>query len=199
MENLFDPTPNNQLSHGASTEMTTNRDQSRFFPSATGKKHNELPFEQIQVGPGVGNGYTARPSGGFHQDVRILPKTTEELQVNPKITYEGRILAGKNPTEKGRLMSGGMTIKKPKAIVWNWNGERNFTGQAAHRKNRQRPDIIFRDTTKDKLHHEYTGNAQATNKSQSTPESLRGKKRISHKRISRTRHIVMQLRLQVNE
>lgn len=182
VEYLFDPTPNNQQVYGSSTEMTTNRDQSRFFPSATGKKHNELPFEQIQVGKGIANGYTARPSGGFHQDVRILPKTTEELQVNPKITYEGRILSGKHPTEKGRLMSGEMQLKKPKAIVWNWNGERNFTGQAAHRKNKQRPDIIFKFTNKDKLHREYRGNAQPTNKSQSIPESLRGKKRISHKR-----------------
>lgn len=182
VEYLFDPTPNSQNVYGSSTEMTTNRDQSRFFPSATGKKHNELPFEQIHVGKGVANGYTARPSGGFHQDVRILPKTTEDLQVNPKITYEGRILSGKAPTEKGRLMNGAMNLKKPKAIMWNWNGERNFTGLSSHKKNKQRPDIILKCTNKDKLHREYKGIASPTNKSQNTPEGLRGKKRISHKR-----------------
>lgn len=181
VEYLFDPTPNNQLPYGSSVDMVTNRDQTRFFPSATGKKHNDLPFEQIQVGPGVGDGYTARPSGGFHQDVRILPKTTEELKVNPKITYEGRIKAGKAPTEKGKVV-GRQILKKPKAIMYNWNGERNFTGVGVHKKNRQRPDIIFRCTNRDKQHSEYRGNAGPTRDSQSTPESLRGKKRLASKR-----------------
>lgn len=181
VEYLFDPAPNQGLVHGADANTVTNRDKGRLFPSSTGKKHNELPFEQIRVGPGVANGYTARPSGGFHQDVRVLPKTTEDLQVNPKITYEGRIKPGRSPTEKGRLI-GTQTLKSPKAIVWNHNGERNFTGSAAHQKNRQRPDIIFRPTVRHTLHSEHVGGASVTHDSKSTPEALRGKKRIAHKR-----------------
>lgn len=181
VEYLFDPTPNNQLVYGANSNAATNRDQTRFFPSATGKKHNELPFEQINVGKGVANGYTAHPSGGFHQDVRILPKTTEELQVNPRITYEGRVISGKAPTEKGTLI-GKQILKKPKAIMYNWNGERNFSGLSAHKKNKQRPDIIFKCTNRDKLHREYKGIAAPTTKSKNVPESLRGKKKIANKR-----------------
>jgi hypothetical protein len=181
VENLFDPTPNNQLVYGANSNAATNRDQSRFFPSATGKRNNDLPFEQIQVGPGVADGYTARPSGGFNPDVRILPKTTEELMVNPKISYEGRINAGKAVTEKGKII-GQQIIKKPKAIMYNWNGERNFTGLSTHKKNKQRPDIIMKCTTRDKLHQEYTGIAAPTRKSKSTPESLRGKNKLGTKK-----------------
>jgi len=181
VEYLFDPTPNNQLVYGANSNAATNRDQTRFFPSATGKKHNELPFEQINVGKGIANGYTARPSGGFHQDVRILPKTTEELQVNPRITYEGRVISGKAPTEKGTLM-GRQTLKKPKAIVYNWNGERNFTGLSVHKKNKQRPDIIFKCTNRDKLHREYKGIAAPTTSSKNVPDCLRGKKKLGTKR-----------------
>ncbi len=184
VEYLFDPDPNNRNVYGASTEMVTNRDQTRFFPSATGKKHNELPFEQIHVGKGIANGYTARPNGGLQglgDDVRILPKTTDERRVNPKITYEGRVVAGKAPTEKGKLI-GRQTLKKPKAIVWNHNGERNFATTGVHKKNRQRADVIFKSTNRDKLHREYKGGAAPTSKSHNTPDSLRGKKKISHKK-----------------
>jgi len=181
VENLFDPTPNNQLPYGANSNMATNRDLSRLFPSNNGKKNNELPFEQIYVGPGIADGYTSRPSGGFHQDVRILPKVTEELYVNPKVSYEARINAGKNVTENGKLI-GEQIIKAPKSIVYNWKGERNFTGMSSHRKNKQRPNVILKCTSKDKLHSEYSGIAAPTAKSQNTAESLRGKKRIAHKR-----------------
>ena len=30
-------------------------------------KQMELPFEQIQIGPGLNKGYTGEASGGFHQ------------------------------------------------------------------------------------------------------------------------------------
>jgi hypothetical protein len=181
VESLFDPTPNNQLVYGANSNASTNRDQSRFFPSATGKRNNDLPFEQIQVGPGVADGYTARPSGGFHSDVRILPKTSEELMVNPKISYEGRVKSGKAVTEKGKII-GQQIIKKPKAIMYNWNGERNFTGLSTHKKNKQRADIILKCTTRDKLHSEYTGIAGPTRDSKSTPDSLRGKNKLGTKK-----------------
>ncbi len=184
VEYLFDPTPNNQVPFGANSNSVTNRDQTRFFPSATGKKHNDLPFEQIQVGKGIANGYTARPNGGLQgsgDEVRILPKTTEDLRVNPKITYEGRVLSGKATTEKGKLM-GRQTIKQPRAIVYNHNGERNFTGLSTHKKNRQRPDIIFKCTNRDKQHREYKGIAAPTTKSKNTPDGLRGKKKLGTKR-----------------
>lgn len=28
-------------------------------------RNNELPFDQVRVGPGLGQGYTDRPTGGF--------------------------------------------------------------------------------------------------------------------------------------
>ena len=176
---LFDPSPNVGLPYGSNN--VTNRDQTRFNPSATGKKHNELPFEQIRVGRGIGQGFTARPSGGFHQDVRILPKGTDERNVNPKFSYEGRIIPGKSRTENTRQI-GQQSLKKPKSILWNWFGERNFTTGGVHKKNRQRATTVLKCTNRQDLHTDYTGIAAPTNKSKSTPDSLRGKKRLSHKR-----------------
>jgi len=176
---LFDPSPNVGLVYGSNN--VTNRDKTRFFPSATGKKHNELPFEQIRVGKGIGQGYTARPNGGVHQDVRILPKTTDERNVNPKFSYEGRVIPGKGRTQNPKLI-GQQTLKKPKSILWNWFGERNFTTGGAHKKNRQRATTVLKCTNRQDQHREYKGIAGPTRKDKATPEALRGAKRLAHKR-----------------
>ena len=60
---------------------------------------NVFPIEPTLVGPGVNDGYTNLPSGGYQQDsIRefALPRTTDELRVanKPKLTYEGEIVPG---------------------------------------------------------------------------------------------------------
>lgn len=59
-------------------------------------RNNDFPIAQVQVGPGLAQGYTADPSGGFQQENTldlIRPKTVDELRVltNPKTVYEGRV------------------------------------------------------------------------------------------------------------
>jgi len=56
-------------------------------------RNNDFPIEQIYVGPGLGKGYTAEPSGGFQQADTldaIRPKNVDELRVatKPRIVYE---------------------------------------------------------------------------------------------------------------
>ena len=62
---------------------------------------NELPFEQVRVGPGVGQGYTAAPAGGFGQNqdrdfALARYKDVDELRPGnkPKANLEGRLNAG---------------------------------------------------------------------------------------------------------
>lgn len=55
-------------------------------------QNNVLPFEQVFVGPGLGQGYTSTPTGGFQQmDTQdyAKPKTVDELRIKdkPKMTY----------------------------------------------------------------------------------------------------------------
>lgn len=69
-------------------------------------RNNETPIEKIRVGPGLNKGYTAKPSGGFHQgDSRdyILPKNVNQLRTvnNPKVSYKGRILSGQKINKRG--------------------------------------------------------------------------------------------------
>ena len=58
---------------------------------------NELPFEQIDIGPGLNTNKIS--SGNFHPDIRKyeLPKTVDQLRSksNPKITFKGKIIHGK--------------------------------------------------------------------------------------------------------
>ena len=61
---------------------------------------NTFPINQIQVGPGVNDGYTNLPSGGYNQDAMreyALPKTTDELRVanKAKVTYTSDPTPGK--------------------------------------------------------------------------------------------------------
>lgn len=62
-------------------------------------RSNETPIEKVYVGPGLNQGYTNEPSGGFQQpDAQdySMPKTTDEIRVktNPKMSYYGRIVSG---------------------------------------------------------------------------------------------------------
>lgn len=121
------------------------RDLSRYIPSNTGKKNNELPFEQIKVGRGLNDGYTAKPTGGFHNFLRIMPKKTEDLVVNPVFESEGRVNHGRAPTQERTLLPQ-MYKHAPTLLVENKKGERNFTTVGAVHARRLRPKIILKDT-----------------------------------------------------
>ena len=139
-EPFFAPTANLTNTFGSIEQ----RDLSRYIPSTLGKSNNELPFEQIDVGRGLNDGYTGAPSGGFHNTLRVLPPTLEQLRIDPVLEQEGRILAGKS-IEK-RALQQQVHKNKTSLLVENKNGERNFitTGQIKGRK--IRPKILLKDT-----------------------------------------------------
>lgn len=70
------------------------RDTSRFVPSIT--QEGIKPFQPTQVGPGLNQGPTSKPSGGFQDLYRAPQKTVDDLRVNPKTTYDGRVVSGKS-------------------------------------------------------------------------------------------------------
>jgi hypothetical protein len=80
------------------TPVETEWEQERQVTSLAMK--NTFPINQVQVGPGVNDGYTNLPSGGYNQDAAreyALPKTTDELRVlnKPKVTYTSDPTPGK--------------------------------------------------------------------------------------------------------
>ena len=89
---LFEPVPG--MTNIGGMPSSTQFEQGRMNDQgAVVQRHNELPFEQVRVGKGVGLGYTAEPAGGLNQspglDVVPMYKTVDELRVasKPKTTY----------------------------------------------------------------------------------------------------------------
>ena len=92
---FFKPEAGTGLPWGKQVE--TDFEQSRMVTSLAMK--NVFPIEPVQVGPGVNDGYTNLPSGGYQQDsIRefALPKTTDEIRVanKPKLTYSADPVPG---------------------------------------------------------------------------------------------------------
>ena len=92
---FFKPEPATGLPWGRQVE--TDFEQSRMVSSLSMK--NVFPIEPTLVGPGVNDGYTNLPSGGYQQDSAreyALPRTTDEIRVanKPKITYSSDPVPG---------------------------------------------------------------------------------------------------------
>ena len=92
---FFKPEPATGLPWGKQVE--TDFEPFRMVTSLATK--NVFPIEQVQVGPGVNDGYTNLPSGGYQQDsIRefALPRSTDELRVEnkPKLTYSADPVPG---------------------------------------------------------------------------------------------------------
>lgn len=142
-------------------------------------RNNELPFEQIHVGPGLNDGYTARPSGGFHNPLRILPKTIDQLLVNPRVVKEGRVIRGKDPVDQ-RTAQMKQYKYRPELLVTNFNGERNFTTVGVQQKPMSRAGVVQKPTTRQRS-RKVMGNASSQSGSSRTALKLLPKSRISTK------------------
>ncbi len=139
------------------------------YTTAVQIRNNELPFEQTHVGPGVNDGYTARPSGGFHNPIRVLPKNIDQLLVNPRVVTEGRVVRGKAIDK--RTASQKQFKYRPELLVTNFNGERNMTTVGAVTKPTVRSLQNITDTNRQKS-RQVMGNANRQTGSKSTASKL---------------------------
>jgi hypothetical protein len=95
VQSLFDAKTGTQNPFGAAVE--TDFMQSRMV---TGQRMNNVfPIEPVQVGPGVNDGYTNIPRGGYQQDNMreyAMPKTTDEIRVvgQEKLSHEQPVIPG---------------------------------------------------------------------------------------------------------
>ena len=144
-------------------------------------RSNETPIEKVYVGPGLNQGYTAEPSGGFQQadsQDYVMPKTTDEIRVktNPKISYYGRVISGEKinkPTKVGTL------YKNRPDTYYIQEPDRYFTTTGQVVAAEQRPCIVTkytnRKTTELKTR---TGSAAPTH---GTVAQVRSKYKVSQK------------------
>jgi hypothetical protein len=127
----------------------------------------ELPVEQVRVGPGLAQGYSSLPTGGFQQlDIDEIAKqrmSIDELRsaANPRITYEGVVITGKSlATQRGEI---GETRKyRPDTFYLNENGERNFVTAGENLRPTERAAQIVKFQTREETSMEAMGPAAAT-------------------------------------
>lgn len=140
--------PQNNVTNPYGMQSMSSFEQDRYYVS--NRRNNEAPIEQIRVGPGLNQGYTSKPSGGFQQaDTRdyILPKNVDELRVqtNPKRSYQGRINGGKRISKPGKI--GVVNKNLPDSFYIN-NPDRYFTTVGAIEGPKQRPNILVKPTNR---------------------------------------------------
>jgi len=126
---LFDPhrEPTGNIN---GLESFTNFAQDRVISSTN--RAFEKPTESVMVGPGIKQGYSSLPIGGYQQfevlEEALRYKNVDDLRVasKPKITYDGMVFAGKAIGAQ-RAQIGEVRKYHPDTFFVNENGERNFT------------------------------------------------------------------------
>jgi len=113
-------------------------------------RSSETPIEKVYVGPGLNQGYTNEPSGGFQQadsQDYVMPKTTDEIRVktNPKISYYGRVISGEKINKPSKI---GTVYKNKPDTFYVQEPDRYFTTTGQVIAQEQRPCIITRYTNR---------------------------------------------------
>ncbi len=148
---------------------TTDFEQDRMVNSRI--INNTLPFKQQKVGPGLNMGYTDTPTGGFQQDTREYEYTpnVDDLRVktNPKVTYEGRVVAGNKNLQRGKT---GEVVKNRVDTYYELDSDRYFTTTGSVIKDSGRPCQIIKDTVRKDTNIEYQGIAYDNIGNEGRPE-----------------------------
>jgi len=150
--NLFDASPNQSYVNGTPND-NISRNTDRYVTS--NMKTNVLPTEQTKVGFGIGYGYDETPRDGFHSMYRPPTRNIDELRVNPKNTYEGRVLPGKE-LNSHRGIEGRTFKRRPDTFYIN-NTDRYLTTIGAHVAPQVREQFKAYTTNREKTSQEYTG------------------------------------------
>ena len=113
-------------------------------------RSSETPVEKVYVGPGLNQGYTNEPSGGFQQpDAQdySMPKTVDELRVktNPKISYYGRVVSGQKIAKPSKI---GTVYKNRPDTFYVQEPDRYFTTTGQVIAEAQRPCQVLKYTNR---------------------------------------------------
>jgi hypothetical protein len=133
---------------------------------------NEKPVESTMVGPGINQGFSSLPIGGFQQlDVLEVARrglSVDELRYdsNPKVTYEGVVIPGHAiGMQRGEI--GEVRKYHPDKFFVNEQGERNFvTSTADNQRPTARPDQVMKFQARTETSAEFQGPAGPTDSKQ---------------------------------
>lgn len=127
----------------------------------------ERPVEQIHVGPGLDQGFTHLPSGGFNYNaagdelMKARMPTVDDMRVatNPKLSYKTPVVQGSHyvASTGDAEMIGEVRKYNPDTFYVNTNGERNFVTVGADTKPAVRSVQVLKHTARPETTREYTG------------------------------------------
>jgi hypothetical protein len=144
-------------------------------------RSNETPVEKVYVGPGLNQGYTNEPSGGFQQPDSqdySMPKTVDEMRVKtkPKMSYYSRVVSGQKIAKPAKI---GTVYKNRPDTFYVQEPDRYFTTTGQVIAMEQRPCIVTRYTNRKSTEMKTrTGSAAPVH---GTVAQVRSKYRISNK------------------
>lgn len=129
-------------------------------------RNNEFPIPKVTVGPGLGQGYNANPTGGFQQfgiNEYAQEKCVDELRPKnkPKITYDARNVDGMKTPLRGEI---GSVEKNRVERFYEQTPDMYLTTVGSTVGNTQRPKVLIEDTNRQTTSSDYVGTAGATNK-----------------------------------
>jgi len=161
---LFDP-HREPTGNVTGLESITDFMQNRVVQSTS--RAFEKPVESTMVGPGINQGFSSLPIGGFQQlDVLEVARrglSVDELRYesNPKLTYEGVVIPGQAiGTYRGEI--GEVRKYHPDKFYVNQDGERNFVGPVADNlKPTARPSQVMKFQARTETSEEFQGPAVA--------------------------------------
>jgi len=145
MAPLFEPT-REPMGNPNGLESVTDFMQDRVVVPTN--RANEKPIESTMVGPGIGQGYSAFPVGGFQQ-FEVLQVARERASIdelraasNPRVTYETPVVAGKWVNDMPAL-TGEVRKYRPDKFWLNEEGERNLVTVGENSRPTERPAIVM--------------------------------------------------------
>lgn len=173
---LFNPAANSNFIYG--TPVRTDEETSRYNPGRY--RQNEKLFDSVKVTPGLGLNYDEVGTHGFHNMVRVLDKTVDELRVKPKITYEGRIIEGQKG--QARPIQAAVTSYRPDTFKTTTVDDMLPTDNVVDGP-KSRDNFIMKETDRANQHFEYTGGAYTSNDAvgRNVPEQMRAQIKYSEK------------------
>ena len=161
---LFKPQDNVQWAYGAPN--MSDFMQSRVNPAL--KNNMVKPFESVQVGPGLGKGFSAEGSGGFNSGMEDrdawLDKTVDQLRVstNPKLEYSLDNLQGPaQSTIKNVGIHGKVEKYRPDGFFIN-SQDRWLTTTGAEKATRMVASEVFHTSNRNETTKAVTGTPNST-------------------------------------
>jgi hypothetical protein len=120
-------------------------------------RNNDLPFEQVRVGPGIGSGYGSEGTGGFQQAGArqyVMPKGVDELRPgnSPKAVFDtsAHVLPGYDSTGGARPWQGLVQKHRPDTAFDNSRGSvpngAPVAAQTVRASYEPRGDVLYHDS-----------------------------------------------------